>query len=751
MVTATPNDPAIVCAERIAALHFLHHVPVPPSPNPVTSIHRRPAGYTLPFEKERSLAGTLAFLAYPKHDIDHIPAVCVEEAKHLNVILAVNKLDRENGQQLLEELKKSFEGIFSLLARADAGTSSIEIDVFKAIISMCSKRILHRLRLQGRRTHYQSIEKALQTAYEYLKHAERGVFKEAGLSPVLDEFIKKASRVLRLVRSWTRYQMDLELENLVEGIYRLRKVGDLRALFENGHIPDQIMPPSLRASLLNMIHKVARYREAAKFLYRMAREFPLARRMRVVIAQLSKKAFRRVPDDEHTPALDTTVSLTEGLKNHEKDLTHICRLLNGDEEGKRCELDKEKANDQFAEQTRETLRRAKIHAEIQLLYYCEQNVPHSRLPRVICSSKDACWLCNEFILLYQKIHMPKSHGRLYPGWRLPTLHTNGFDDLAKRYNQRLQISFKDSLKTLFVRQERTNYPEPNESTLLTLYLSDSTVSSVSLPLSNGKGKGVVEMGQEVVLPTQEEPTRELEPAYDEGSKGTAVEVEEIEEVAQEDSPATPEQGLAHDLVLANDEKGEEATVKTEGMERTPNTPTPNDQGPLHIPVITSNEKSKETIAEVEEAKIPPETPPTNVEEISDVPESMTGTSSTGSYGSSKRKSMLEPGEVRQRITKIGKTTPIYKAGSLLDVQLEYANGPSLLAPDRHRKKLSYAVEHLKPEDVEKLRNRGVVPIAGAELPEYWIDGDTDKDGCVYIANGDAVMRLFMRPVTVDLP
>ncbi|KAI0116614.1 hypothetical protein F4776DRAFT_673172 [Hypoxylon sp. NC0597] len=738
MVTATPDDSAVICAERIAALHFLHHVPVSPSPNPVTSIHRRPAGYTLPFEKERGLAGTLAFLAYPKDDVDHIPAVCVEEAKHLNVIIAINKSGRDSGQQLLGELKMRFEGIFSLLARDDgSGTSNVEIDVFKAIISMCSRRILHRLRLRGRKTHYQSIEKALQTAYEHLKHAERGGFKKAGLLPILDEFIKKASDILRLVRSWAGHQTDLELENLVEGIYRLRKVGDLCALFENGHIPDQIMEPSLRASLLNMINKVARYREAAKFLYRMAKEYPLARRMRVVVAQLSKKAFKRVTDNKHTPRLDNTVLLTEGLKNNEKDLTHICRLLNGDEG---------EANNRFIGQTKETLRNAKIHAEIQLLYYCEQNIPHSRLPRVICSSKDACWLCNEFILLYQKIHIPRSHGRLYPGWRLPALRANGFDDLAERYNQRLQGSLRDSLKMLFIRKERTNYPDPNESTLLTLYLSDSTLSSVSLPLSDSKGK-------DVVLPTEEEPPHEPVPVHDAESESTVMEVEEIEKIAPEDSLTTPEQGPAHDPTLAGDEKGQEAIVEAEGTEAIPRTsPIPLDQGPPRTPVLTSNENSKETIAEVEEeAKRAPKTPPTNLEEISNMLGSLTATSSTRSLGSLESNSTLEPGEIRQRIIKIGKTTPRYKAGSLLDLQLEYASGASLLASDGHRKKLSYAFEHLKPEDVEKLRSRGVVPIVGAELPEYWTDSNTDGDGCMYIANGDAVVRLFMRPVAVDSP
>ncbi|OTA97629.1 hypothetical protein M434DRAFT_65415, partial [Hypoxylon sp. CO27-5] len=479
MVTATPNDPAIVCAERIAALHFLHHVPVPPSPNPVTSIHRRPAGYTLPFEKERSLASTLAFLAYPKDNVNYVSAVCLEEApnaKYLNVLLAVNRSNESSGQQHLEQLKESFKGIFSLLGKADGRNyKSASIDVFKAIIFMCSARVIERLRLRCRETEGQSIEKALQTAYEYLKHAKRGRFKKAQLLPVLDEFIEKASKVLKLVKSWPKHETGTRLEELVDSIYRLRQVGDLGTLFENGHIPNQVMDPGLRRSLWNMIRKVARYREAARFLYRMGKKFPLVRNMHVVTAQWSQDVFERNSDNAYIPGLASTISLAEGLKDREKDLAHICHLLSRNEKEERRKETCEKASRRFTERTQETLRHAKIHAEIQLLYYCELNIPHERLPRVVCSSKDACWLCNEFILLYEKVHMPKSHGKLHPGWRLPALRTPGFDDLAKRYNQRLQSRLSDSLKTLSKRKKRTNYPDPNESTLLTLYLSDSTL------------------------------------------------------------------------------------------------------------------------------------------------------------------------------------------------------------------------------------------------------------------------------------
>lgn len=128
MARSNPPAPAIICAENVAALHVLHSrpsqrhaVPSQPSPNPITIDHQpRPADYTLPFEKERSLAGTLAFLAYAKEDNNYIPAVCIEEnpiGMGLNILLAVNRGTENDGRGVLEELKQHFEEIFSILAR----------------------------------------------------------------------------------------------------------------------------------------------------------------------------------------------------------------------------------------------------------------------------------------------------------------------------------------------------------------------------------------------------------------------------------------------------------------------------------------------------------------------------------------------------------------------------------------------------------------------------------------------------------
>ncbi|RDW56603.1 hypothetical protein BP5796_13068 [Coleophoma crateriformis] len=60
----------------------------------------------------------------------------------------------------------------------------------------------------------------------------------------------------------------------------------------------------------------------------------------------------------------------------------------------------------------------RIHAEIQLLFFYEQH-PELQMPRYICASKSACYLCNLFFTLHGSAHVPRTHGKLYPQWVLP--------------------------------------------------------------------------------------------------------------------------------------------------------------------------------------------------------------------------------------------------------------------------------------------------------------------------------------------
>lgn len=122
-------SPANTCAEKIAILRLLHEVPEPPFKNP-------PAGasssfsnqYSLPFERERNLCSTLAFLSCTADDPDRIPALCLHECPTkpaLNVLVAVNSAQFGDGLATLRNIEAGFGTIFSLLSQTPHGEQSL--------------------------------------------------------------------------------------------------------------------------------------------------------------------------------------------------------------------------------------------------------------------------------------------------------------------------------------------------------------------------------------------------------------------------------------------------------------------------------------------------------------------------------------------------------------------------------------------------------------------------------------------------
>ncbi|KAK8039835.1 hypothetical protein PG993_008246 [Apiospora rasikravindrae] len=338
---------ATKCAESIALLHLLHSVPVQPHANKPSQLPAFKDGYTLSFEQERHLAGVLAFLSSTKKDPNRIPAVCLREKRKpasLDVLLAVNKGDKDDGDDVLGELEAGFKSLFEILSRVGkVDAAHIEREAFDAIVSMCSARILDRLRFKAG-SQRQSAKKLLED-------------------------------VLFSLRTFRR----IPVENL-------------------------------RPILASKIQKL-----------------------------VSEKGKPYPPDD-------------------------ICRLL---------KVKEPDANRMYAEKTRRTLKEGKVHAEIQLLFHCEQE-NFKFPPRVVCSSKDACFLCNTFILMHGKMHTPRSHGKLYPGWRLPNM---GSTKLHSRFVQQLDNLTRGSLDTLLLRGTKTFYHDPNESTIFTLPVSTTTLCS----------------------------------------------------------------------------------------------------------------------------------------------------------------------------------------------------------------------------------------------------------------------------------
>lgn len=343
----------------------------------------------------------------------------------------------------------------------------MEEELFAGIISMCSVRILQRLRLiSSKRTlrkPKKPIKVVLQNVMENVKRIKTEKMPDKELQSTQFLFRTRVKEVIRLIDLWWGHQTTTRLGDLVKGIYHLHQVTKLSTLFDL--IPTLDMQRDEKASLLNTISKVARYREAARILYRTAKRIPLARQMIVVPVKLPKEAFSFASASAYSPVLLSTVTRIDQQYHQQRLFSRVCHLLN---------TTGEKAAGQFSEQVHRTLREAKIHAEVQLVTHCELQklkIP----PRVFCSSKDACFLCSSLIHLFKSFHTPRCHGRLYPSWRLPALPQ--MKEIEQRFSKALENSIKKSLFMLSTRQQKTIYPCPNESTLLMIPASETTKSS----------------------------------------------------------------------------------------------------------------------------------------------------------------------------------------------------------------------------------------------------------------------------------
>lgn len=342
---------------------------------------------------------------------------------------------------------------------------------------MCSLRIRQRLRfvsIKGK-TPKKPIKESLRHAVQCVKRINTGTILDTDIQHDITLFTIIATNVVKLIDSWHGHQTAARLSDLVNGIYRLSQIGKLHALLDL--IPNRDIEPTAKISLQNVISKVARYRESARLLYRTAKKFVIARRMKSIPIKLPQETFSFPLVSKPASVLRSTVDRIDQKYRKQKEFNEIWKLLN---------ITSEEATRQFSSQVHRTLRDAKIHAEIQLIAHYELERPVF-LPRVICSSKDACVLCNIFVRMYGKIHTPRSHGRLYPGWRLPNLPRP--NDLQRRFNKILEGYIKQSLSTLMLRRRKILYPCPNESTLLTLVLSETTKeSSVQLELNTQSDK-----------------------------------------------------------------------------------------------------------------------------------------------------------------------------------------------------------------------------------------------------------------------
>lgn len=125
-------------------------------------------------------------------------------------------------------------------------------------------------------------------------------------------------------------------------------------------------------------------------------------------------------------------------------------------------------SENFEFRTSSSLVSNKVHAEIQLLFFYELHGAEMP-PRMICASKSPCYLCHLFFDLHGQFHVPETHGRLYPGWILPTWLNQLSDERQTSIGRMIDILHTTLVLRIqhLVTKKRIPFSNPNESVLWT--------------------------------------------------------------------------------------------------------------------------------------------------------------------------------------------------------------------------------------------------------------------------------------------
>lgn len=590
---------------------------------------------------------------------------------------------------------------------------------------MCSNRILNRLHFKKRKirkTPNQPAREKFQSIIHAL--AQHGATKLPSQAKVSDEerslFIKRAKAIIGLIDAYINHPRLQQLENLVCGFYCLRKV-NCQAIVDS--VPDNTINQSGKNSLINMIRKVARYAEVARFLFRTAKKFPVVRRMQVKQVSLPKSAFLRTPvDSEYKLRLSSILARITGsqkakLSGQRCETATVCPLLS---------TNTNQADHDLTAQTRRTLTTGKIHAEVQLVFYCEtlkklEGLKEDLLPpRVVCSSKKACFLCNLLVGMQSQVQTPWCHGKLYPGWRLPV--SSGLD-IPLRFNRLLEDRITESILLLFQRRSKTTYPGPSESTLITLPSLASELGSAPDLTHNetvsSKERQTKEVNKNIqaangVANNYERPISSAEslPATEDVTGKLSSETSQSAESSPDSQHASSlcsseAQSIAEEDVQRT-ERAVKAQASYEETEKQAQAGQSTSSSKDHIDCIkpdysVSDSQHRPEIVE-DHIKSP------DIEDQS----SQSLRSCQERVNSVDGDFHLQRGQKRYQTIQPKQTSPFYTTRSL-EVQLEYSTGPSLqTAEGKHATELSFRVERLALDEIAKLKHHGIVPIVDAE-------------------------------------
>lgn len=431
-------------------------------------------------QREKQLAESFAFLAATTDDPKKIVAVCVEEdeeKRSLTVRLAIN-----NGN--LDDVKPGFERMSKILQRVmQIEQSRIEEEqhaLLREAVALNQNRILLRLRSRHAtyRCNFKKEKMQRPKIIPQLYDAVNGSILDriAGVAPPVLIALRAEVQILQRLfanledLSTPKAKSSPGLEILVQLVKQCQHLHDRHILHQALIGPSRLAPDS-RASITRTITKLGRYSAVSQFLIQAARKYFVFKNLRISTVHF------RAPNLPATEFDSTTTDFVDSL-------------LNRPRFGKFASKSHLSSSSAIMDHIRQEATLAvPVHAEIQLLFHHEWN-PCNLPPRIICSSKQACFLCDLFFKIHGKFTVPSTHGRLYEKWALP----HGFENLENAGGGIFTIcwTFVSAIENALLREirlARKPFPDPYESMILhSAACSQSNSSRISARNSSASQK-----------------------------------------------------------------------------------------------------------------------------------------------------------------------------------------------------------------------------------------------------------------------
>ncbi|KAI9781448.1 MAG: hypothetical protein M1816_002369 [Peltula sp. TS41687] len=403
-----------------------------------------------------------------------------------------------------------------------------ESAIFKEIIELNRRRILSRLRSRhatwSRRARDKPpvvarLVKAVSVASSL---AETGCTRQINLNKLKERTRRLEQTFQQLEAMPADRSESLRARNLLSELsttaYELSLPDDLEVLGEA--IPNSgLFSPGTGSVLRTALGKLGRYYSASRFLCAAARKLTVFKRIRVEgVSQLVQAA---IPLQLRQDGVSMTVILDRVFQKPSREIERATRDFQA-----HSGISLSSAETQLREHLASSNPRRKIHAEIQLIFHYELKSERTR-PRVICSSKSSCFLCNLFIKLHGEFYIARTHGVIYHAWALPILPLSKMRRGSELTGivKRLNLALEDKLG-LTLKQRKMRRCHPNESAFIEPAIWTPSVQSLTTyrhPTALGSASTIISRCEEPLASS-----KIIKPSHHSGSQ-VKLDVDSTEE------------------------------------------------------------------------------------------------------------------------------------------------------------------------------------------------------------------------------